>query len=77
MRRRHRVEAHDFAAQTALHELAKYVELLQREKGIGPPDVRAMIAAVQWRELLVPFSKAARAAGGGLTGATRTIATPN
>ncbi|MFD6666687.1 endonuclease NucS domain-containing protein [Micromonospora chalcea] len=58
----------DSAAQAALHELAKYLELLQREKGIGPPDLRAMIVAVQWRELLVPFTKAARAAAGGLTG---------
>lgn len=58
----------DSAARTALHELAKYVELLQREKGIGPADVRAMIVAVQWRELLVPFSRVARTAQGGLVG---------
>ncbi|WP_433494885.1 endonuclease NucS domain-containing protein [Micromonospora sp. CA-248089] len=48
------------AARQALHELAKYVELLQREKGIGSADVRVLIVSTEWRELLAPFSQAAR-----------------
>ena len=48
------------AAEVALHELHKYVELFQREKGLGPADIRVIIVAVQWRGLLVAFSQAAR-----------------
>ncbi|MFI6760792.1 endonuclease NucS domain-containing protein [Micromonospora sp. NPDC050417] len=48
------------AAEVALHELHKYVELFRREKGIGPADVRVVLAAVEWRGLHAAFSQAAR-----------------
>lgn len=50
----------DSTAREALHELAKYVELFQREKGLGPADVRTVIVSTAWRELRAPFSQAAR-----------------
>jgi hypothetical protein len=48
------------AAERALHELAKYAELLQQERGLGAEDVRVMIAAVEWRGLHTAFSQMAR-----------------
>ncbi|MGW0504376.1 endonuclease NucS domain-containing protein [Micromonospora sp. NPDC003241] len=50
----------DSTAREALHELAKYVELFQRAKGLGLADVRTVIVSTTWRELLAPFSQAAR-----------------
>lgn len=43
----------DSAAREALHEIGKYVDLLDRTKGV---PARAMIVSTTWRELLVPFS---------------------
>jgi len=50
----------DAAARTAMHELHKYVELFQREKGLGQADLRVIVVSVEWRELLPAFSQAAR-----------------
>jgi Endonuclease NucS len=44
-------------AREALHEVAKYVELLNREQGIPASSLRAMIVSTQWNELLAPFSR--------------------
>ncbi|GAA3381578.1 endonuclease NucS domain-containing protein [Cryptosporangium minutisporangium] len=48
------------AAEKALHELHKYVELFRRERGIGPADLRVAVVAVEWRTLRLAFSQAAR-----------------
>jgi len=50
----------DNAARDALHEVAKYTELLRREKGLRPDYIRAIIVSVTWDELLVPVSNMAR-----------------
>jgi hypothetical protein len=44
-------------AREALHEVAKYVELLNREQGLPASSLRAMIVSTQWSELLAPFSR--------------------
>lgn len=46
----------DSSAREAMHEVAKYVELLARDKGISRSRVRAMVVSTTWHELLVPFS---------------------
>jgi hypothetical protein len=51
----------DQAAREALHEVTKYAALLQREKGIPPHQIRAIIVSVEWNELIVPFSHIYRA----------------
>lgn len=48
------------AAGRALHEVAKYTELLCREKHISPDRIRAIIVSTIWPELLVPVSHMAR-----------------
>ncbi|CUU56306.1 Protein of unknown function DUF91 [Parafrankia irregularis] len=50
----------DSAARTALHELHKYVELFRRERGLGDADLRVVVVAVEWHELHLAFSQAAR-----------------
>lgn len=50
----------DATARQALHEVTKYTELLQREKGLPAQRVRAIIASTSWNELLVPVSNLAR-----------------
>jgi hypothetical protein len=39
-----------------LHEVMKYTELLQRERGIERSNIRAVIISTHWTELRVPFS---------------------
>ncbi len=47
----------DQTARTALHELMKYLALLQREKGIAPARIRCVVVSTDWRELRIPFSE--------------------
>ncbi|MGW2511768.1 endonuclease NucS domain-containing protein [Streptomyces scopuliridis] len=47
-------------SREALHEVAKYTELLQRDKQVAPDRIRALIVSTDWRELLVPVSNMAR-----------------
>ncbi|MFJ3217945.1 endonuclease NucS domain-containing protein [Kitasatospora sp. NPDC086801] len=47
-------------SREALHEVAKYAELLQRDKQVAPGRIRALIVSTDWRELLVPVSNMAR-----------------
>ncbi|VFA96342.1 endonuclease NucS domain-containing protein [Nocardia cyriacigeorgica] len=53
--------ANNTARETA-QELAKYVELLRREKGVLPGRIRVFAVALepQWNELLTPLSNLAR-----------------
>ena len=46
----------DSTAREALHEVVKYVELLQRERSIPEQRIRAVVVSTDWRELHVPFS---------------------
>jgi hypothetical protein len=50
----------DGCARTAVHELFKYLALLQFEKGLPPQKLRCVLISTTWHELLVPFSKVAR-----------------
>ncbi len=50
----------DKTARDAIHEIAKYNELLRREKGLRPDRIRSIIVATTWSELLVPVSNFAR-----------------
>src|SRR5689334_10254100 len=43
-------------AREALHEVMKYTELMQRERGIENHKIRAIIISTHWDELRVPFS---------------------
>ena len=43
-------------AREALHEVMKYTELLQRERGIESANIRAVIISTHWDELRVPFT---------------------
>jgi len=44
------------AAREAAHEVFKYVEAVRRHFGARPDEIRAVVAAVEWKELLLPFS---------------------
>lgn len=44
------------AAREAVHEVFKYIESLQRHFGARNDEIRAIVAAVEWKELLIPFS---------------------
>ena len=48
------------AARQALHEVAKYTELLCREKHLHADRIRAIIVSTDWTDLLVPASNIAR-----------------
>lgn len=54
------IKRSDSTAREAIHEVLKYVELLRRERGMASDKLRAIIVSTTWRELLVPFSVAAR-----------------
>lgn len=45
------------AAREAAHEVFKYVEAVQRHFGARNDEIRAIVASVEWKELLVPFSR--------------------
>lgn len=51
------VKKTDAAAREAAHEVFKYVEAVQRHFGVRSDEIRAIVAAVEWKELLVPFSR--------------------
>jgi RecB family endonuclease NucS len=44
----------------ALHEVAKYAELLSRERSLPSREIRTVIVSIDWDELLVPVSNMAR-----------------
>jgi hypothetical protein len=44
----------------ALHEVAKYAELLSRERSLPSREIRTVIVSIDWDELLVPVSNVAR-----------------
>ncbi|WP_090588498.1 endonuclease NucS domain-containing protein [Arthrobacter subterraneus] len=46
----------DSSAREAMHEIAKYVDLLSRDKALPKSKIRAIVASTTWHELLVPFS---------------------
>ncbi|GGN94206.1 endonuclease NucS domain-containing protein [Nocardia rhizosphaerihabitans] len=48
------------SSRQALHEVAKYTELLRREKQLAADRIRAIIVSTDWHELLVPVSNMAR-----------------
>ena len=48
------------ASRQAVQEVAKYIELLRREKHIAADRIRAVIVSTAWDELLVPVSNIAR-----------------
>lgn len=50
----------DSTARQALHEVAKYTELLSGEMGIRADQVRSIIVSTTWNELLTPASNLAR-----------------
>jgi hypothetical protein len=54
------VKRSDSTAREALDEIAKYAELLRREQGIPPQEIRVIIASTTWHELLIPVSNFAR-----------------
>lgn len=60
-------------AREALHEVTKYVALLQREKGVPAASIRAVTVSTDWAELLVPFSHFARGWEHQLTGFELTL----
>ncbi|MCX7094557.1 MAG: endonuclease NucS [Methylobacter sp.] len=45
------------AAREAAHEVFKYAEAVQRHFGARNDEVRVIVASVEWKELLVPFSR--------------------
>ena len=45
------------ASREAAHEVFKYVEAVQRHFGARNSEIRAIVASVEWDEMLVPFSK--------------------
>jgi len=51
------VKKTDAAAREAAHEVFKYVQAVQGHFGVRNDEIRAIVAAVEWNELLVPFSR--------------------
>lgn len=45
------------ASRTALHELLKYLALLQQQKGIPQEKLRCVLVSTHWHELQGPFSE--------------------
>jgi hypothetical protein len=54
------IKRSDSTAREAIHEVLKYCELLRAERGLRRDQLRAIIASIKWRELLVPFSEMSR-----------------
>ncbi len=52
----------DGAAREAIQELYKYVALLRENRLVRDVDYRVLVLAVEWHELLVPYSEFARSA---------------
>ncbi|MEA2234495.1 MAG: hypothetical protein QOD83_4311 [Solirubrobacteraceae bacterium] len=50
----------DSTAREALHELVKYTELLQHERGLRGDRLRGILVSTHWDELRVPFAAAVR-----------------
>lgn len=51
------VKKTDAAAREAAHEVFKYIEAVQRHFGARSEEIRAIVASVEWQELLIPFSR--------------------
>jgi hypothetical protein len=45
------------AAREAVHEVFKYAEAVQRYLGARSDEIRVIVASVEWKELLIPFSR--------------------
>ncbi|NKI72359.1 DUF91 domain-containing protein [Collimonas pratensis] len=45
------------AAREAAHEVFKYAEAVQRHFGARSDEIRVIVASVEWKELLIPFSR--------------------
>ena len=43
-------------ARQALHELSKYITLIQEQEGQARGELRCLLVSTDWHELLVPFS---------------------
>lgn len=56
------------AAREAIQELYKYVALLRDNRLVRDVDYRVIVLAVEWHELLVPYSEFARSAPFEVTG---------
>lgn len=61
-------------AREALHEVMKYTELLQRERGIERANIRAVIVSTHWDELRVPFAHFKRGWANEIRGYALTLA---
>jgi hypothetical protein len=51
------VKKTDAAAREAAHEIFKYAEAVQRHFGARSDEIRVIVASVEWKELLIPFSR--------------------
>jgi hypothetical protein len=56
------IKRSDSTARQALHELHKYVELLQENQGLSNAEVRCILISTDWHELAVPFGHFQRTA---------------
>lgn len=54
------IKKSDASARAALHEIYKYLALLQVEQAIPPHKLRCLLLSTDWHELLVPFSEFVR-----------------
>ncbi|WP_372724217.1 endonuclease NucS domain-containing protein [Novipirellula sp.] len=43
-------------ARQALHELSKYITLMQEQEGLARGELRCLLLSTDWHELLVPYS---------------------
>ena len=51
------VKKTDAAAREAAHEVFKYAEAVMRHFGARSDEIRVVVASIEWRELLIPFSR--------------------
>lgn len=56
------IKRSDSAARSAMHELFKYIALVRENHGLANHQVRCILLATTWHELLVPFSELSGAA---------------
>lgn len=50
------VKRTDAATREAAHEILKYIEGVKAHLGLREHELRVIVASVEWRELIVPFS---------------------
>jgi Endonuclease NucS len=61
------------AARQAIHEVIKYVEALKKNKRCTNSEIIVLVAAVDWKELIVPFSSFVRLSDFAIKGIKLTI----